>query len=546
MNAPSVAPEMQRVLLLLGTSRDAKLSCELLEQSRIDTTVCPSTQHLGEELARGTGAILIAEECLHIGGAHDLLRRYLDQQPPWSDLPILVLARPGADSVTISNAMASLGNVTLLERPLRVAALVSVVRTALRARSRQYQIRENLRVLEEARDAEALAARNKDEFLAMLSHELRNPLAPIRTGLHFLALDDSDPQRRASLREMMMRQVDHMVRLVDDLLESSRLSRGKIELQREVIDLRDAIGRAIESSRPMIDGNFAFEVRLPEDPLPVDADLVRMTQVFSNLLNNAAKYGRDGGSIALTVERDGDHVVVQVRDDGIGIDPDLLPHVFEMFAQGKSDTSHKQDGLGIGLSLVQSLVHMHGGTVVVRSEGTGKGAEFSIRLPLAGRTVATTPAVVLPTCRLEGPPTGMRIMVVDDNHDAANSLGFILEALGIETRTAHDGLEGLRLADAFLPSIAILDVGMPGMDGCEVATRLRANPLHANIVLIALTGWGHLDDIDRCRDAGFDHHIRKPADVPALVALLEDIRARMHSSRPLQPATSHAGVQSPC
>jgi CheY-like chemotaxis protein len=237
---------------------------------------------------------------------------------------------------------------------------------------------------------------------------------------------------------------------------------------------------------------------------------------------------------------------VEVRDNGIGIDPDLLPHVFEMFAQGKTDTSHKQDGLGIGLSLVQSLVHMHGGTVSVRSEGPGKGAEFSIRLPLTGRTVAAPPAAVLAACRLEEPPSDMRILVVDDNHDAANSLALILEALGIETRTAHGGLEGLRIADAFQPSIAILDVGMPGMDGCEVATRLRANPRHAGIVLIALTGWGHIDDIGRCREAGFDHHIRKPADVPALVALLDDIRSRSDPSMPLQAETSHAGVQSPC
>ena len=409
-----------------------------------------------------------------------------------------------------------------------MAALVSVVQTALRARYRQYQIQEQLRSLESARDAEATAAQRKDEFLAMLSHELRNPLAPIRTALHVLTLDDSDPVRRRTLREMMMRQVDHMVRLVDDLLDSSRMSRGKIELQREVIDLRAAVDRAVEASRPMMDGRYELRLQMPTEAVLVDGDLVRLTQIFSNLLNNAAKYGRPDGHVELTMEEDGPEVVVILRDDGIGIENDLLPCVFDLFAQGKRDAKLAQEGLGIGLSLVRSLVHMHEGTVAVLSDGPGRGAEFTVRLPLApAKSLAAAPQKCDIKSLANDCDERLRVLLVDDNFDAARSLSLVLDSLGIENRTAKDGASGLILADAFRPSAAILDVGMPGMDGCEVARRLRANPLHGRTVLIALTGWGHSDDIDRCRAAGFDHHIHKPADIPALVELLNGVHASM-------------------
>ena len=240
---------------------------------------CTSADSLGDEILLGAGAVLVAEECLD-HGAHAVLRHALEAQPPWSDLPILVLTRSGADSITVGEAIASLGNVTLLERPLRIAGLLSVVRSALRARFRQYQIQANLKTLEEARDAESMAARRKDEFLAMLAHELRNPLAPIRTGLFVLAMDDSDAERRHTLLKMMERQVDHLVRLVDDLLESSRLSRGKIQLQCEAIDLRDALLRAAELSRSQIEAaNCSLELELPDEPLPVNADPIRIAQV---------------------------------------------------------------------------------------------------------------------------------------------------------------------------------------------------------------------------------------------------------------------------
>ena len=481
---------------------------------------CTSADSLGDEILLGAGAVLVAEECLD-HGAHAVLRHALEAQPPWSDLPILVLTRSGADSITVGEAIASLGNVTLLERPLRIAGLLSVVRSALRARFRQYQIQANLKTLEEARDAESMAARRKDEFLAMLAHELRNPLAPIRTGLFVLAMDDSDAERRHTLLKMMERQVDHLVRLVDDLLESSRLSRGKIQLQCEAIDLRDALLRAAELSRSQIEAaNCSLELELPDEPLPVNADPIRIAQVFGNLLNNAARYGRRGGHVRMQVQRaPGREALVRVVDDGIGIDPDILPHVFELFTQGQSQATHAH-GLGIGLALVRSLVEQHGGRVSAASDGPGQGATFSVWLPLSNthrRSAIAEPEI-------PAAPQGLRVLVVDDNQDAARTLGMALEASGISHQLAHDGPSALAAADVLSPDVVLLDLGMPGMDGYEVARRLRLDPRHARAVLVALTGWSHPQDHVQSRAAGFDHHLRKPADIDQLLRLLASVK----------------------
>jgi signal transduction histidine kinase/ActR/RegA family two-component response regulator len=519
----------QRVLLLLPTARDAKLAHDLLGRSAIDSHICTSATQLQEELALGVGVMLIGEECLPGGGAQ-VLSRYLDEQPHWSDLPVLVLTRGGADSLEAGDALAMLGNVTLLERPLRVAALVSSVRTALRARNRQYEIETHLRRLEQARDDEMLAVKRKDEFLAMLAHELRNPLAPIRNALHVLSIDDNDPERRAMLRSMMERQVDHMVRLVDDLLEASRLSRGMITLHPERIDLRNAVRSAIEQSQPLIDsGGHALRVELPEMPVPIDADPVRVAQVIGNLVNNATKYGRPGGLIAVSLQSNGDVAQVQVDDDGIGIDDDLLPQVFDLFTQGERATHGVQDGLGIGLALVRTLVELHGGSVAAHSKGKGHGASFVVRLPLAASD-APAPTQAPAKDIVSRPHTdGFRALVVDDNVDAANTLAMVLDTLGLERRVENDGESALRTADEFMPHVILLDIGMSGMDGYEVARRIRDNPRHAGVVLVAVTGWSHAPDRVRSQAAGFDHHIAKPVDIPALLRLLDHIRADAES-----------------
>ena len=519
-----------RVLLCLATARDSELTCTILHDNGLHAHACRDADELRRQLGIGAGAVLVAEETLATG-VHGALAQALEDQPAWSDLPVLVLTREGANSLIVGDAVAMLGNVTLLERPLRVSALLSALRTSLRARSRQYEIQDHLRELERARDAERLAAARKDEFLAMLAHELRNPLAPIRTALHVLDMDDHDPERRSALRATMGRQIDHMVRLVDDLLEASRLSRGRIRLHAQSVDLRDALRSAVELSGPLIDaGCYTLRVELPETPLPLHADPVRLAQVFANLLNNAAKYGRPGGHIAVHASREGDDAVVRVIDDGMGIEAGVLPHVFELFTKGRVDRHRLQDGLGIGLALVKQLVELHGGRVEVGSEGRGQGAEFVVRLPLADEHASSMEdgaGESMDALAAETDEGALRVLIVDDNIDAARTLGLMVDLLGMEQRIANDGPSALAMAPAFMPHVALLDIGMPGMDGYELARRFRNDPRHAEMVLVAVTGWAGAQDRQQARNAGFVDHFRKPADITRLSALLEATRTRL-------------------
>lgn len=522
----AIDPLRERLLLMLPTRRDLEITQALLGTHGIPIQACPSATALQAELQRGAGAVLVAEEMLVHHGALPVLAQAVEQQPHWSDLPVLILTKGGADSLEVGDAIALLGNVILLERPMRVGALLSSVHAALRARHRQYEIENHLLQLERARDAEALTARRKDEFLAMLAHELRNPLAPISNALHVLAMDNEDPVQRAELRDMMMRQVKHMVRLVDDLLEASRLSHGMITLHREHFDLRDAVRAAIEQSRPLIEaGHYCLELSQPRDPLPVLADPVRIAQVFGNLLNNATRYGCPGGHIGVDVIREGEEAVVHVEDDGTGIAPEVLPHVFELFVQGTRDSDSVQQGLGIGLALVQRLVELHGGSTTAYSEGPGRGARFSVRLPLA-----TSATVVAPSTAGASQLQGLRVLIVDDNVDAALSLAMVLDTLGIERAVVHDGPSALAILDTFWPHTVLLDIGMRGMDGYELARRIRQLPRHADTLLIAVSGWAHSPDLQRSRDAGIDRHLAKPVDLAQLTGLLAQ-RARETSEQ---------------
>ena len=527
MNRESEAANL-RVLSLLPTARDAQLSAELLGRHGILVKACRSDCDLADEVARGVGAILVSEEVL-AAGVHAVLDAAIRGQPRWSDLPVLLLTHDGPSSAATEEALATLGNVTLMERPLRVAGLVSTVRAALRARARQYEIQTHLLELEVARQAEVEHTRRKDEFLAMLGHELRNPLAPIRNALEILEIDDGDPARRKQLRHMMSRQVDHMVRLVDDLLEASRLSQGKITLQRCPVDLRQVLEDAVELARRSRPGHGAPDIQLtlPEQSLPVDADPVRLAQVFGNLLNNAIRYGKPDGTVAVAARHDGEEVAVGVRDDGDGIEPELLPRIFELFSQGRRSQHRLHDGLGIGLALVHQLVAMHGGKVTGHSEGKGKGAEFVVRLPLSGAVQREAP-VPAPAEGAGTPVNGggprLKVLVVDDNRDAAHSMAMLLEAMDVDVAMAHEGEGALEEAARFHPNLALLDIGMPGMDGYTLARRLRERTPNGGMVLAAMTGWGEERDRQRARDAGFDHHFSKPADIRALGDLIEDVR----------------------
>ena len=511
----------QQVLLLLATSRDAELTRDLLARNGISARACQGVSQFQAELDHGAGAVLVSEECLGAPGGHGALVQALQSQPRWSDLPVLLLTRGGSNSLEVGDALASLRNVTLLERPLRVAALVSTVNTALRARNRQYEIESQLRELEAAHDLQSQAVRQKDEFLAMLAHELRNPLAPIRNALHVLDADDSDANRRRELRGMMRRQVDHMVRLVDDLLEASRMSRGMITLHRKPADLRDALHAAIEIASPGIDaGGLSLVVEWPDVPLPVDIDPVRIAQVFGNLLNNAAKFGGPGGRINVTMRRDAGEAVVEISDDGAGISAELLPRIFELFAQGpRHATSGMTEGLGIGLALVRTLVDLHGGTVEAASGGESHGARFTVRLPTAATASAATD-LADSGAKLELAAQGLRVLAVDDNVDAAFTLGLVLECLGLQPRVVNNGADALAAAEDFLPHVILLDIGMPGMDGYTVARHIRGEARYGNPMLIAVTGWSDAHDVVRSNEAGFDHHLSKPVDIDQLTSLL--------------------------
>jgi len=365
------------------------------------------------------------------------------------------------------------------------------------------------------------ADRRKTEFLATLAHELRNPLAPIRSGLGFLRLAGDNPAALLKVREMMERQVGHMVHLIDDLLDVARISGGKLELKRERTDLKRVLSSAVETSMPLIEAaRHRLQVTLPDTCLGIDADVTRIAQVVSNLLNNAAKYTPAGGRIDLSLHEDAGMAVITVTDSGVGIPADSLVSVFDMFKQVDRHMERAQGGLGIGLSLVRRLVEMHGGAVSASSAGAGRGSTFEVRLPLALGDGALERRATQRSSADASPLAGLRVLVVDDNVDAALTLSMILEASGHTTRVAHDGLAALAVAKQFLPQVAFLDIGMPGLNGYETASAMRRTEGLENTALVALTGWGTESDRMRSSNAGFDHHLTKPAQLKAVQELL--------------------------
>ena len=365
--------------------------------------------------------------------------------------------------------------------------------------------------------------RRKNEFLATLAHELRNPLAPLRNGLQILRLGAGDPAVAGRARDMMERQVNHLVRLVDDLLDVARVSGGKIELHREPVPLQTVVARAVEATMPVIEAHaHLLTVSAPAQPILVEVDAARFTQVLANILSNAAKYTPPGGRVSVAAAIDGEHAVTSIVDSGVGIPPDELPRVFDMFAQVADNLAMAQGGLGIGLSLAKTLVDLHGGELSAESAGRGKGCTFTVRLPLAeaaGR-VGQAPPAETPSTR-QGTP--LRILVVDDNLDVGDSLALRLGLEGHQTRVARDGPSGLRAAREFQPHVAFLDIGMPGMDGYELAAAIRESGACSGATLVALTGWGSEADVARALAAGFDRHLTKPATSRSIDAILGDV-----------------------
>ncbi|WP_164103875.1 hybrid sensor histidine kinase/response regulator [Candidatus Laterigemmans baculatus] len=678
------------VLVLAPTPGDAKLSQSILDEAGFRSRICRDLQELIQAFSAGAGAILVTEEGLVSDGANRLVEMLRDQ-PTWSDVPIVLLCGEGAESSVGVWAMESLGNVTVLERPVRVTTLVSSLRTALKARRRQYELRDQLESLrqsqkslreanarlnllwetatilfgsnepdailpkifeqirphlqldlyfhfmrrdgEEALQLQSFAGlsdeaaksishigcdqaicgtvarerrpvvasyiqhsqdpkaqlvkgwgvrayacnpliaggkllgtlsfasrtrnrftppeiafletithyvtivyermefiralreddRRKDEFLATLAHELRNPLAPIRSSLDLMRLAGNDPTLSAEVCEVLEAQVRQMVHLVDDLMDVSRITRGKLVLRKSRMDLAIAVRSAVDAAKGLIDDSgHQLTVELPEQPLWLEADPTRLTQVFSNLLNNAAKYTQRNGRIWLTVEQQPEVAVVTIRDNGTGIPGHMLESIFSMFTQVDHSLERGQGGLGIGLTLVKTLVEMHDGSITVHSDGEGHGSEFVVRLPLVAS--ADEPAAAASS---EPPKTSQRlqVLVVDDNEDAAKMLAMIVRALGHEVQTAHDGSQAVERAAASRPDVVLMDLGMPRMNGYEAAQKIREQEWGKEVLLVALTGWGQEEDRRRTKAAGFDHHLVKPVESAVLQQLFAELAA---------------------
>jgi signal transduction histidine kinase len=436
-------------------------------------------------------------------------------------------------SLAQANARLELANTNLQEEKTRelerLNSHLKRANTELESTNRVLQSE----VAERARAEAALkeADRHKDEFLAVLAHELRNPLAPIRNAVEIMRRSSlSDPQLVWS-RDVVERQVKHLTRLVDDLLDVSRITRGNINLSREPVSVSTIIARAIETIQPLIaEQRHELTVDVTDEVLEVEGDLTRLTQVLGNLLNNAAKYTDPGGSIVVSARRANADVEIRVRDNGIGIPPELLPRLFQLFTQVDAAAHRAQGGLGIGLALVRQLVQMHGGSVTAYSNGPGTGSEFLIRLPLRVRRAPVLDAAMVPLAATNGASKpGHRILLADDNQDALESLAALLQCDGHEVHTAGDGAQALEVAAQCRPNVVLLDIGMPKLDGYEVARRIRAEPWGKATILIALTGWGQDEDRRRSREVGFDSHLVKPLDPEALSTMLSRLPTHSES-----------------
>jgi PAS domain S-box-containing protein len=385
-------------------------------------------------------------------------------------------------------------------------------------------------ILQQNEEALRDADRRKDEFLALLAHELRNPLAPIRYTLAANRKPGRTPEQQKRAEEVIERQVTHMTRLLDDLLDVSRITRSTLELKKSPHELTSVVGSAIETARPILDAkHHTLSVDLPKHAVRLEADLVRLAQVFSNLLINAAKYTDPGGQVQLRAAQEGSEVVVAIRDNGIGISADMMPRLFTMFSQAQAALGRAEGGLGIGLSLVRGLVTLHGGWVEARSDGPGKGSEFIVRLPI-GTTPAETPDNEAAAEDL-APGAGLKILIVDDNRDAADACAALLELSGHRVQTAYTGRRALELAENFRPHALLLDIGLPDLDGYQLAMKIRAAPWGRGIVLVAATGWGQEEDRRRAFEAGFDHHLTKPIAAETVESLFQSLGQALRDAK---------------
>lgn len=495
--------ESERILVLAPSKRDGEIARAELSASGFQAAVCASMERLAEEIESGAGAALLTEEAL-VRGAAARLRAALARQPPWSDFPLLVLASRAPRSERSQEELRAFGNVTLLDPPLRVRSMCQAAESALRGRRRQYEA------------ARAIAER--DRFLAMLGHELRNPLSAIALALEVTRAKVVNAPREMAI---MKRQVEHLRRMVDDLLDVARVTSGKIVLQTAPVHLGKLLDRVLELVSPRF-AAAGVALVVPEGVSKIfailPADPVRLEQAFSNILANALKYTPRGGRVEVRLEVDSSSARVVVKDDGVGISPEMLPRIFDAFAQADDSLARSQGGVGIGLTLVRTIVELHGGSVRAASEGLGCGSRFEVRLPISSELSQKK----MLSSNGKTHPLARSVVLVDDHADSLELLALTLEIEGHAVVTATDGAHGVRLILEKQPDIAFIDIGLPDFDGFEVARRVRGH-LGPSVRLVALTGYGQPEDQARSRAAGFDAHLTKPAEIAKLRSELERI-----------------------
>jgi signal transduction histidine kinase/ActR/RegA family two-component response regulator len=513
-----VTPEQRsrRVIIVAPTGRDAELMCTHLDAAGILCEASENVQTACDAIREGCGAVIFTEEALNPSVTPGLAKT-LDEQPPWSDVPVIILT--GEPSLEVkSRSFGELGrriNVTLVDRPVRIKSLVSAAQSALRARDRQYQIRDLMETLEDR-------VNERDRFLAILGHELRNPLGAILLASQ---MKDDDGRLDGEHAELIERQSKHLTRIVNDLLDLSRLVSGKIVLKRQTVDLGDAVRQSMETVRAAAARQKVTVELHNGERLPVDVDPVRADQIITNVLTNAIKYTPEGGHVVVNVTREGGEAVVRVKDDGVGIAPDRIGTIFELFAQAENAIGRAQGGMGIGLALVRNLLQLHGGSIEAKSDGIGKGSEFTVRFPIAEPAAAEKhePRIAV-VASSDGQPR--RIVIVEDNADVRELLRLKLKRLGHAVDAVADGIAGVTAIVDAKPDLALVDIGLPGIDGYEVASQVRAT-LGKDVVLVAVSGFGQPEDKRKALEAGFDEHITKPADVTDIENLLARLPPRL-------------------
>jgi signal transduction histidine kinase/ActR/RegA family two-component response regulator len=537
----------ERVLLLAPTGRDAHMISRVLGEEGVATEACADIEEFCQKLTDGAGAAFITEEAL-TPRALNCLVEVLAEQPPWSDFPLLLLTSGGANApvnLRVLKTLGDAGNVTLIERPTRVITLVSALHAALRARRRQYEVREHLLAQKRAQEDRALlleeaeaANRTKDEFLATMSHELRTPMTAILGWAQLMRSNMLKETDFSHALEIVERNARAQTKLIDDLLDISRIITGKLRLDVRVVDLAAVIEAVLDSLRPTAEAR-AIRLQPLLDPQagPVSGDTDRLQQVVWNLVSNAIKFTPKGGRVQVMLARINSHVEITVSDSGKGISPEFLPHVFDRFRQADGSTTRRQGGLGLGLSIVRQLVELHGGMVSVESEGEGQGATFIVQLPLMATRRSDAGAATQrrhPTAggdtSFDCPPSlaGLRVLVVDDEPDTRGLLRKVLEGCGSEVTTAGSTAEAMEAIARAKPDVLISDIGMPEEDGYQLIGKMRAleASLADRIPAIALTAYARVEDRVRALNAGFQVHVPKPIEPAELVAVVASLTGR--------------------